>query len=326
MAVYTQVRDDEIARFIAEYNVGQVVSFKGIAEGIENTNYMVQTTEASFILTLYEKRVNPDDLPFFLGLMNHLAEKGINCATPVADKEGEILKTLGGRPAALIRFLNGMSLSHPTADNCYELGAALASMHVAASDFNISRANGLALQGWIELYQDCNKDDKTNSSFGEGFFADLDQEMSYLVKNFPSDLPRGVIHADLFPDNVFFLEGKLSGLIDYYFACNDMLAYDVAICINAWCFEEGFDEEFIFDPKKSAELLKGYQSVRSLSFAEIQALPALCRGAAMRFLLTRLYDGQNRTEGALVMTKDPREYISKLKFHQMVENFSSYGI
>ena len=322
MAVYTHVSDDEISNFIAEYNVGKVISFKGIAEGVENSNYILQTTQDSFILTLYEKRVNADDLPFFLGLMDHLAEKGINCATPIRDKKGEILKSLCGRPAALISFLKGMSPRHPEPSDCFQLGSALASMHIAASDFNIHRPNSLSLQGWKDLYKTCEKTQKKPSSFDEGFFKNLGQEIEYLSQNFPSDLPKGIIHADLFPDNVFFLEGKLSGLIDYYFACHDMLAYDIAVCINAWCF----DEDSNFKPERSKELLRGYQSVRPLSAAEMTGLPTLCRGAAVRFLLTRLYDYQNTASGALVTVKDPAEYQTKLAYHQGVMNFSEYGI
>jgi homoserine kinase type II len=304
MAVYTMVSADEIAAFIADYDVGDVVSFKGIAEGVENSNYLLSTTTSHFILTLYEKRVNADDLPFFLGLMDHLAHKGINCATPLKDKKGNVLKELCGRPAALISFLDGLSVNRPNVQNCRQLGGALAQMHLAISDFKGMRKNSLSVEGWIKLAASCEqRADQCLAGLGQT----IEQEMDYLKENWPQDLPTGIIHADLFPNNVFFLKGKLSGLIDYYFACTDILAYDVAICLNAWCFEE--DHE-----------------IRSLSADEMAALPLLCRGAALRFLLTRLYDWLNRVEGALVETLDPLEYLAMLNFHQKIKTSNQYGV
>ncbi|MBT5072887.1 MAG: homoserine kinase [Kordiimonadaceae bacterium] len=318
MAVYTNVSADEIAAFMADYDMGEVVSFKGIAEGTENSNYLLSTTKDRFILTLYEKRVDADDLPFFLGLMDHLAHKGITCATPIADKNGNALKELCGRPAALISFLDGLSVSHPNAGNCRQLGAALAEMHLAVADFNLSRKNDLSLSGWKKLATTCeDRADECQTGLGELIHT----EMEYLSSNWPSDLPSGIIHADLFPDNVFFLDGKLSGLIDYYFACSDMLCYDVAICLNAWCFEA----DGSFNVTKASALIAGYNKVRPLADNEINSLPIFCRGASLRFMLTRLYDWLNRAEGALVKTKDPLEFLSKLQFHQKVSNASEYG-
>ncbi|MCL4167742.1 UNVERIFIED_CONTAM: hypothetical protein GTU68_036848, partial [Idotea baltica] len=234
MAVYTHVNADDIAAFIAEYDVGEVVSFKGIAEGVENSNYLLSTTKDKFILTLYEKRVNADDLPFFIGLMEHLAGKGINSATPIEDKKGSNLNTLCGRPAALISFLDGLSVSSPNVENCFQLGAALAEMHIAAADFKMNRINDLSLAGWQSLAVDCEaRADECSSGLGDI----IRDEIKYLTQKWPTNLPRGIIHADLFPDNVFFLDGELSGLIDYYFACSDMFVYDIAICLNSWCFE-----------------------------------------------------------------------------------------
>lgn len=318
MAVYTNVSADEIEAFIEGYDVGDVISFKGIAEGTENSNYLLSTTKDNFILTLYEKRVNADDLPFFLGLMDHLAHKGINCATPIADKKGNALKELCGRPAALISFLDGLSISRPDAQNCTQLGAALAEMHLAVADFELSRKNDLSLSGWKSLAASC---EKRADECMDGLGEIIHNEMEYLSSNWPSDLPCGIIHADLFPDNVFFLDGKLSGLIDYYFACSDMLSYDVAICLNAWCFEA----DGSLNITKASGLIAGYNKVRALSDDEINSLPLLCRGASLRFMLTRLYDFLNKTEGALVKPKDPLEFLSKLLFHQKITNASEYG-
>ncbi|PHZ83242.1 homoserine kinase [Paremcibacter congregatus] len=319
MAVYTHVSAEEISAFMADYDAGEVLSFKGIAEGVENSNYILKTTEASYILTLYEKRVNPDDLPFFLGLMDHLVHKGTNCAFPVRDRAGNILKTLCGRPAALISFLEGLSINRPGPEHCQQLGQAMAGMHQAAADFDIRRENALSVAGWRELVNACaGRADEVMP----GLSDILQAEMTYLEAHWPKGLPEGVIHADLFPDNVFFRGGELSGLIDYYFACNDILAYDVAISLNAWCFET----DGAFNITKASRLLRGYGAVRPMTEMEIQALSVLCRGAAFRFLLSRLYDWLNQVEGALVQVKDPMEYVTKLKFHQAVTSPSEYGL
>jgi len=319
MAVYTHVSADEISEFIAEYDVGEVISFKGIAEGVENSNYLLSTTKNKFILTLFEKRVNENDLPFFMSLMKHLSDKGINCAEPIKDKNGNVLKELCGRPTALISFLNGLSITKPSRQNCRELGEAMAEMHVAVQDFEMSRDNNLSVDGWGSLAQKCHsRADECHM----GLSNIIKQEIEFLQNNWPSDLPKGIIHADLFTDNVFFLDGKLSGLIDYYFACTDIFAYDIAICINAWCFEK----DGSFNATNAAALVKGYQKKRPLTVAEINALPLLCRGSALRFILTRLYDWLNQVEGALVKVKDPLEYLSKLQFHQKVNSSGEYGV
>ncbi|XYK82281.1 MAG: homoserine kinase [Labrenzia sp.] len=319
MAVYTEVSDEELNAFIAQYDVGQLLSYKGIAEGVENSNYLVQTDTAYFILTLYEKRVNPDDLPFFLKLKEHLAGKGLSCPTPVASRDGELLGTLAGRPAALVTFLQGMSVKRPRPEHCEELGKAMAAMHLAGADYELTRKNALDLNGWRPLFeQSQNRCDTVHPGLG----AEITTELDFLEKNWPKDLPAGVIHADLFTDNVFFLNDRLSGLIDFYFACNDALAYDIAICLNAWCFEQ----DLAFNVTKAKAMLKGYTSVRPLTDAEFDALPVLCRGAALRFLLTRLYDWLSVPEGALVTPKDPMEYLKKLRFHQTVDSANAYGL
>ncbi len=318
MAVYTEITDAELAAFVARYDIGAPRSVKGIAEGVENTNYVLETEGGRFILTLYEKRVDPADLPFFLGLMDHLSGRGVTCPTPIHDREGGALGTLAGRPAAMVSFLDGMWPRSPNAVHCGAVGEALARMHEAGRDFALRRPNALSLPAWAQLYAgSAARADEVRP----GLAATVTAELQALARDWPADLPVGVIHADLFPDNVFFLGERLSGLIDFYFACTDMLAYDLAICLNAWCFEP----DRAFNYTKGRAMIAGYQSVRPLGADEVAALPVLCRGGAMRFLLTRLHDWLNVPPGALVTPKDPGEYLDKLRFHQKVADARAYG-
>ncbi|KZL18772.1 Homoserine kinase [Pseudovibrio axinellae] len=319
MAVYTDVSDEELGAFIDRFNIGNLLSYKGIAEGVENSNYLVHTQTGYYILTLYEKRVDPEDLPFFLGLMQHLAAKGLNCPTPLINRDGKMLGELAGRPAAMVTFLDGMWVRKPQLVHCTELGKGMARMHLAGADFAIKRPNSLSVDGWAPLL-DASRE--RAHEVKTGLAEELSAELEELQALWPRDLPSGVIHADLFPDNVFYLGKDLSGLIDFYFACNDALAYDVAICINAWCFEH----DGMFNVTKARALLEGYRSVRPFSALEFDNLPLLCRGAALRFLLTRLYDWLSVPEGALVVPKNPLEYLHKLRFHRGVENASAYGL
>ncbi|MGV8936311.1 MAG: homoserine kinase [Allorhizobium sp.] len=319
MAVYTDINLSDLNDFLAQYDVGALLSYKGIAEGVENSNFLLHTDRGALILTLYEKRTEKNDLPFFLGLMQHLAEHGLSCPLPLPRRDGALLGELSGRPAAMISFLEGVWLRQPDAQHCREVGRALAAMHVAGEGFAITRPNALSLDGWKLLW------DKSAARADEvetGLGAEIGGELSYLEHHWPKNLPTGVIHADLFPDNVFFLGDALSGLIDFYFACNDMLAYDVSICLNAWCF----DKDGTYDVAKGRALLEGYQSVRPLSEDEIAALPVLSRGSALRFFLTRLYDWLMTPEGALVVKKDPLEYLKKLRFHARVTSSAEYGL
>ncbi len=319
MAVYTEVSDEDLIAFAADYDVGEVLSCKGIAEGIENTNYLVETEKRKLILTLYEKRVKRSDLPFYLGLMEHLAGEGVPCPTPLHTNDGEVLRELCGHPAVLVSFLPGMWPKRPGPVHCAALGQALAKMHLAGADFAIRRPNDLTLGDWGPLLQ---------ASHGHadrvrpGLNAELENELAFLEANWPTQLPAGVIHADLFPDNVFFRGEVLSGLIDFYFACNDFFAYDVAVCLNAWCFEA--DGEF--NATKARRLLRGYRSVREFSPAEMSALPLMARGSALRFVLTRLYDWVNTPKDALVTPKDPLEFFNLLRFHQGVKGPGDYGL
>jgi len=318
MAVYTEVTDNELGEFLRAFDLGEARGFKGIAEGVENSNYYLQTERGNFILTLYEKRVRREDLPFFLGLLEHLSKKGIACPLPVRARDGAAWRELKGRPAAVMNFLPGLSPRKPDAAQCAEAGAALARLHLAGADYPLSRPNALSLDGWTALVKQC--EPKANA-VKMGLGAVIAGELKSLAQNWPGGLPQGVIHADMFPDNVFFVDGRISGIIDFYFACNDALAFDVAVCLNAWCFES----DGAFNITKGRALLTAYRATRPFAQAEIEALPWLARGAALRFLLTRLYDWINRDEGALVKPKDPIEYMSKLRFHQTAGTAASYG-
>jgi homoserine kinase type II len=318
VAVYTEFGDDEFAAFVAEYDLGAVLSVKGIAEGVENSNYLLATEKGQFILTLYEKRVDPRDLPFFLGLMEHLAGRGISCPLPVRDKSGRALNQLAGRPAAIVTFLPGLWVRRPLTQHCAATGEAMAQLHLAGEGFRLTRPNALSVSGWRPLYERCRSRADTVQP---GLAAEIATELDFLEANWPKTLPQGVIHADLFRDNVFFLGDRLSGIIDFYFACNDALAYDIAIGINAWCFEA----DVSLNITKARAFLSGYQSVRRPTAAEIAALPILCRGSAMRFLLTRLHDWLEVPAGALVVPKDPMEYYRKLRFHRAVSDAGAYG-
>ncbi len=319
MAVYTEVTDDALAAFLADYDIGSAVAFRGIAEGVENSNYSLRTTSGDFILTLYEKRVDPAELPWFLGLMEHLAGRDFVCPQPVRGCDGMALRHLAGRHAAITTFLPGVWPRRVRVEHCGPVGAALASLHLAGSDYAPTRRNALGPHGWSPLL------DRSRDRADEvqpGLAAMLDQALSGILSAWPVGLPVGHIHADMFPDNVFFLNDNLSGVIDFYFAATDILAYDVAVCLNAWCFEQ----DFSFNVTKARALLTGYQAIRPLNAAEKAALPVLCQGAAIRFLLTRLFDWLNTPDGALVTRKDPVEYLRRLRFHLSARDERAYGI
>ena len=319
MAVYTDVAADELAAFLGDYDIGELLSYKGIAEGVENSNFLLHTSKGAYILTLYEKRVAVGDLPYFLSLMAYLAERGVRCPQPARNRKGEVYSRLAERPAAIINFLEGVWPRRPTAAHCAGVGEALAKMHLAGRDFPLFRKNPLSVEGWRPLYALAAKGaDGVQAGLGD-FIA---RELDHLETCWPTDLPLGVIHADLFPDNVFFLGDRLSGLIDFPFSCNDILAYDVVICLNAWCFEA----DHSFNVTKARAFFNAYGRERKLSEAEAAALPLLARGAAIRFLLTRLVDWLNVPPGALVKPKDPLEYVRKLRFHQNVAGVRDYGL
>lgn len=318
MAVYTEVSDEELRAYLAEYDLGEVLAFKGIAEGVENSNFFLQTARGRFIVTLYEKRVEEADLPFFLGLMEHLAGRGLTCPVPVHARSGAALGRLAGRPAVVVTFLEGLAVRRPTAVHCRALGAALARLHEAGTTFPGARPNVLSIGGWPALLD--RAEPRAESVF-PGLAGRCRAALGELEAAWPAGLPVGIIHADLFTDNVFFVGQTLSGVIDFYFACTDFLAYDLAICLNAWCFEQ----DGAYNVTKGAAMIAGYGSVRGLEAGEVEALPVFARGAALRFLLTRLVDWLNVPPGALVRPKDPLEYDRKLAFHRRVRDAGDYG-
>lgn len=319
MAVYTEVTDEALAEFLGGYEIGAAVAFRGIAEGVENSNYQLRTTTGDYILTLYEKRVDPAELPWFLGLMEHLAGRGISCPQPVHGADGQSLRQLAGRPACITTFLSGVWPRRVRPQHCGPVGGALAALHLAGEGYAAERPNALGPAGWRPLLDRCiDQADEVKP----GLAADLSDATDAIVAAWPQALPRGHIHADLFPDNVFFLDGRLSGIIDFYFAATDLLAYDLAVVLNAWCFEPDFQ----FNVTKARAVLAAYGAVRPLSESEAEALPVLCRGAALRFLLTRLYDWVNTPPGALVVRKDPLEYWRRLRFHLNARDAGAYGL
>lgn len=327
MAVYTQVSDEALAGFLAEYDLGEALAFKGIAEGVENSNYFLETRKGKYILTLFEKRVNAADLPYFIGLKQHLSSKGFPCPEPVAGRDKAALRTLEGRPAVIVTFLEGLSPRRPNVRQCRALGEGLARMHLALADFKGHRENALGPPSWRPMW--------TGREAGaEAIQPGLAAEVTACFEQINSagpvadDLPRGTIHADLFPDNAFFLGDAFSGAIDFYFACTDALAYDLAVCLNAWAFEEGNATDasrLEYNFSKGSALIAGYQSVRPLETVELDALPVLCLGSAMRFFLTRLADWTSTPAGALVKPKNPLEYAARLAFHRKMDSAVGYG-
>ena len=319
MAVYTEVSDDALAAFLADYDIGALVAFRGIAEGVENSNFSLKTSSGDYILTLYEKRVDPADLPWFLGLMDHLAEHGITCPRPVHGTDGVALRHLCGRHAAITTFLPGVWPRRVRTEHCGPVGAALAALHLAGTDYAPTRRNALGPEGWEPLLE---RSLPGADSVQSGLGGDLAAALERILAAWPRGLPVGHIHADLFPDNVFFLDGRLSGLIDFYFAATDILAYDLAVCLNAWCFEP----DLSLNVTRARTMCRAYASIRPLSEAERAALPVLCQGAAIRFALTRLYDWINTPAGALVTRKDPLEYVRRLRLHLAAGDEHAYGI
>ena len=322
MAVFTHVSHEDLDAFVADYNFGELLSFSGIAEGAENSNFLLRATTGSFILTIFERRVNPDDLPFFLGLMDHLASAGIPCPVPVKDKDGRVQKNLCGKPAAVVSFLDGEWPRAITPTHCAEFGATLATFHNVGLTYGGTRQNDLSLNAWVTLNETIGQ---SANQIEPELNSEIHRTLESITAAWPglsSELPQGIIHGDLFPDNVFFLNGRCTGLIDFYFACSDTLAYDIAICLNAWCF----DEDETFNTKNAMSLISGYESVRTLTDEENAAMPILLQGGAMRFLLTRLYDWINAPTGARIPSKDPREYLHKLRFHQSIDDPTAYGL
>ena len=320
MAVYTNISLIELNEFLDLYSIGKADDLVGIKSGIENTNYLVKINNQKYILTIFEKRTHQDDLPFFFNLMNHLNDSGIKCPQAIKTKDDEYYKPLKGKPASLTSFVDGKILNRIEPNHCSELGKSMALLHNASSVLNMSRNNQMGFENFGVLIK------KLEENMAESIDVPIElikNEYHFLNQNISFNLPSGIIHADLFPDNVFFANNSLSGIIDFYFSCNDYYAYEIAICINAWCFEEKSNE---FNISKAKKLLSSYNGVRELTISEIDSLPLLCRAAALRFLLTRLIDFYQETSSSLLVKKDPTEYLKKLKFHQSISNASEYGL
>tara|TARA_B100000029_G_scaffold515331_1_gene621800 strand:- start:4998 stop:5972 length:975 start_codon:yes stop_codon:yes gene_type:complete len=318
VAVYTKINDQELQAFLSQYQLGECLEVSEIPEGVENSNYRLRTERGRFILTIFERRVAHSDLPFFMDLMGFLSGEGICCPVPIVAKDGQALVQLHGKPAAVLSHLPGTSISEPTLRHCGLVGSMLANVHNASLNFSGGRSNSLTLKDWPNLLKQIGAEGDLVSP---GITADLEDEIQYLSGHWPEDLPQGVIHGDLFPDNVLFFDGKISGVIDFYFSCRDFLVYDLSVCLNAW----GFDVNGGFDRQRSESLIRGYCSRRVLTSTEFEFLPILCRGSALRFLLTRLYDQINAPVTMIGMTKDPLEYYRKLLFHRNVASASDYG-
>lgn len=315
MAVYTQLGAEALADLIAQFDVGELLSAKGIAEGVSNSNWLIDTagrngTGERFILTMYEERTDLRELPFFLDLLDYLAEQGCPVPATIHDREGKSFRFVGDKAVALIEFLPGVSVSEPTPAQARAVGEALARMHLSARGFPGTRANGMGPAQWRKFAEACGPDGF--ASIDSGLAPLVARELARLEGDWPTGLPQSIIHADLFPDNVLILGDKVGGLIDFYFACTDITAYDIAVTHAAWCFDASGER---FDAAVSAALLEGYEGVRPLSAEERTALPILARGAAMRFLMTRAYDWLNTPAGALVTRKDPLAFARRLSFY-----------
>ena len=320
MAVYTKISEDQLKKFFLKYNLGKLIEHKEIKEGIENTNYFIRTESGKFILTLYEKRVDEKDLPFFIGLMKNLFDQNFPSPEPIINKNGNYISEILGKKAAVVTFIDGNAKKNLSPENCYNVGINTAKMHLITNNLNAKRENKLSINSWRKIYNKVKKDcSKIHSSLP----STIEKNLDIIEKNWPKNIPSGIIHADLFPDNIFFKENKLSGIIDFYFSCNDFYAFEIAVCLNALCFE-GKNENLSFNVTKAKKFIDGYSNIRKLSEAEKDSLKILCQGAAIRFLLTRVFDYLNLIEGAIVKIKDPVEYLKRLEFHNNVKNYQDY--
>jgi homoserine kinase type II len=318
MAVYTDIDDATLSALLTEYDLGPPLAFKGIAEGVENSNFLLETPKGRYILTVFEKRARREDLPFFMGMMGHLASKGFPAPLPVPAKDGNPLRTVQGKPAVICTFLQGMSPRRPDIDQCRAIGQGLARFHASLADFRLRRPNDLSISAWPTLWAGREAE---ADALSPGLSSQIAGDLDFLKANWPKHLPGGAIHADMFPDNTFFLDGKLSGVIDFYFACSDFLSYDIAVCLNAWCFERRGE----YNLTKGRALLSGYETIRRLEPRERAALPILARGAAMRFFLTRLVDLAATPKDALVKPHNPLDYAERLGFHRQARSPEDYG-
>jgi homoserine kinase type II len=319
MAVYTKLEHKEVEQFLEQYSINNLESYQGIIEGVENTNYLIKTSLQNYILTIYEKRVNEKDLPFFIKLLSSLSENKFPCPKPIANKNNQKINKIKNKNAALVTFLNGKSKNKLTSEDCFEIGKVTAQLHEITKEFAINRKNNLSIENWDAILE---KSIEKKTDLEKSIVEKTKNYLEFLKKNWPKNLPTGIIHADLFADNIFFTNNKVSGIIDFYFACNDFFAYEIAICLNSICF----DNNSTFNMNKAKNLIDGYTSIRKLSDDEKKYLPILSMGAAMRFFITRLYDFYHTDNRAEVKIKDPFEYFKKVEFHSTIKSFNEYFI
>ena len=320
MAIYTKLNKDNLKDFFSKYNLGKLISYKGIEEGIENTNYLIKTTECKFILTIYEKRVQENDLPFFIGLMKNLFNANFKSPEPIINKNGSYISEILNKKAAVVSFIDGNSKKVLSPENCFLVGVETAKLHMITKKLSIKRKNRLSVESWKNIY---NKVSKDCSKIHTSLPKIIEKNLEEIEKNWPKNIPSGIIHADLFPDNIFFKNNKFTGIIDFYFSCYDFYAFEIAICLNALCFE-GKNENLSFNVTKAKKYIDGYSTIRKLTEDEKKSLKILCQGAALRFLLTRVFDYLNLIDGAIVKIKDPVEYLKRLEFHNNVKNYQDY--
>ena len=320
MAIYTKLSENVLKEFFSKYNLGKLVNYNGIQDGIENTNYFVQTDKGKFILTIYEKRVEEQDLPFFMGLMRNLFDSNFPSPEPLINKNGNYITEIANKKAAVVSFLNGSAKKILSPDNCNKVGIESAKLHMITKNLKGKRENRLSVDSWKKIYKKIKKD---CTKIHPNLTNIIEKNLQEIENSWPKNIPSGIIHADLFPDNIFFKGNTVTGIIDFYFSCHDFYAFEIAICLNALCFE-GQKENLSFNVTKAKKFIDGYSSIKKITEEEKKYLKILCQGAAMRFLLTRVFDYLNLTEGALVKIKDPIEYLKRLEFHNSVKDYQDY--
>ena len=320
MAVYTKLSEVELKEFFSKYSLGKLLKYKEIKEGIENTNYFILTEKGKYILTLYEKRVDEKELPFFIGLMRNLYDKNFPSPEPIINKNGNYISEASNKKAAVVSFVDGETKKILNPNECYQVGVNTGKLHSITKNLSGKRENKLSINSWRKIY---NKVKKDCHKIHPKLTGIIQKNLDEIEKNWPKNIPQGIIHADLFPDNIFFKDNKLSGIIDFYFSCNDFYAFEIAVCLNALCFD-GAKENLSFNVTKAKKFIDGYSSIRKLTEEEKKYLKILCQGAAIRFLLTRVFDYLNLIEGAIVKIKDPVEYLKRLEFHNNVKNYQDY--
>jgi homoserine kinase type II len=320
MAVYTKINNQDILSLSQKFNLGKIIKFYGITKGIENTNYLLKTNNNKYILTIFEKRVQKKDLPFFMKLMDKLNQQKINCPKPIKDKNGKYLTLIKNKTACIVTFLNGKDKQNLNNKNCYDVGKNIGRLHNAAHKIKLYRKNSMSINNLESLLKNIKF---RSNTIVPNLKSVLRTNLREIKKEWPKNLPKGIIHGDLFIDNIFFNKDKFAGFIDFYFSCNDYSMYEIAICINALCFDKR-NNKFVLNNQKVKSLIKGYQSVKKIYQKEKDALNVLCRGAALRYLLTRIYDYINTPKTALIKIKDPKEYFQKLIIHNNLNSFKNY--